>query len=193
MLAVLIVLSATLGAAPQQPPPEPPVSLERIRKELKKPPGIDLNMPLQMPVATFRARIEQRLYVLTVEEWIQKEFKLTALQRQSAEWGSKCCGINLLTVATGLTKRIKEARQRREVRRIREQIARELAELEARRKREKGAASRQPDPAATGRKPSRVSPTFPAPPSRCCRRTAGSASPPEPRQTEIVARRTAAW
>ncbi len=137
MLAVLIVLSVTLGAAPQQPPPDPPVSLERIRKELQKPPGIDLNMPLQMPVATFRTRIEQRLYVLTVEEWIQKEFKLTALQRQSAEWGAKCCGINLLSLATGLTKGIKEARQRREVRKIREQIARELAELEARRNKQK--------------------------------------------------------
>ena len=134
MLAVLIVLSAALAAASQQPPPEPPVSLERIRKELQKPPGIDLTMPLQMPVATFRARIEQRLYVLTVEEWIQKEFKLTALQRQSAEWGARCCGINLLTVGSGLTKRIKEARRRREVRKVREQIARELAELEARRR-----------------------------------------------------------
>ena len=134
MLAVLIVLSAALAAAPQQPPPEPPVSLERIRKELQKPPGIDLTVPLQMPVATFRARIEQRLYVLTVEEWIQKEFKLTALQRQSAEWGAKCCGINLLTVGSGLTKRIADARRRREVRKVREQIARELAELEARRR-----------------------------------------------------------
>ncbi len=145
MLAVLIVLSATLAAVPQQPRVEPPVSLERIREELKNPPGVDFNRPIEGPVATFRARVERRAWVPTVEEWIQKEFKLTALQRQSAEWGSKCCGINLLTLGSGLTKSITGARQRREVRRIREQIARELAELEARRKREKGARHRDRD------------------------------------------------
>ena len=143
MLALLVAL-ASLGAAFQAPPVELPVSLERIREELKSPPAVDFNRPIEGPVATFRTRVERRAWVPTIEEWVQKEFKLTALQRQSAEWGAKCCGINLLTVGSGLTKRIKEARRRREVRRIREQIARELAELEARRKREKGATSRQP-------------------------------------------------
>ncbi len=132
MLALLIVLSAALGAAPQQPGGAP-VSLERIREELKKPPGIDLNRPLQVPAATFKTRVEQHVYVLTLDEWIRKEFKLTALQRQSAEWGAKCCGLNLLQVFTST----KRALRRREVRRIREQIARDLAQIEAARKRKK--------------------------------------------------------
>lgn len=132
MLALLVMLAAGLGAEPQTPgraPESPPVSLERIKKELKKPPGVDLNRPVQVPVATFKSSVE-RSWVPTLEEWIQKEFALTALQRQSAEWGSKCCGINL----GSLWKGVKNARQERKARKIREQIARELAELEARRK-----------------------------------------------------------
>ena len=130
-MLTLFVALASLGAAAQAPPAELPVSLERIREELKQPPAIDVNRPLEQPVATFRITIEHPRYVPTIEEWIRREFRLSALQRQSAEWGSKCCGLNLLSLASGLTKGIKEARQRREVRKIREQIARELAELEA--------------------------------------------------------------
>jgi hypothetical protein len=130
-MLTLFVALASLGAAAQAPPAELPVSLERIREELKQPPAIDANRPLEQPVATFRIRIEHPRYVPTIEEWIRREFRLSALQRQSAAWGSKCCGLNLLSLASGLTKGIKEARQRREVRKIREQIARELAELEA--------------------------------------------------------------
>jgi hypothetical protein len=41
-----------------------------------------------MPVATFRTRVEQRVRSLTLEEWLHKEFDLTGLQKQSAEWAA---------------------------------------------------------------------------------------------------------
>lgn len=137
MLAFL-VLSVSLGAAPQQATSVGPVSLERVREELKKPaPALDPNVPIQVPIATFRTRVEQRVYVPTLHEWIREEFKLTALQRQSADWAARCCdgyvfaggsyGVRL----NPLFKSIGKALQRRRERKIREQIARELAQVEA--------------------------------------------------------------
>jgi hypothetical protein len=129
MLALLVVV--TLQAPLQAPAAELPVSLERIRDELKKPPAIDPNRPLDQPVATFRIAIEHPRYVPTIEEWIRDEFKLTALQRQSAEWGSKCCGFNLLTAFDGL----KRAYRRNKEERIRREVAEIVAaDLEARKK-----------------------------------------------------------
>ena len=117
-----------------------PVSLVRIREELAKTPtGLKLDMPVQVPVATFKTRVDQRVYVLSLEEWLEKEFNLNPLQRQSAEWASKCCGIGL----DPLFKGVERALQRRRVRKTREQIARELAEIEAARKQAASLALRQ--------------------------------------------------
>jgi hypothetical protein len=123
-------LSAPLEAVP--PPSAPPVSLERIREGLEKPPPIHLKLDVPMPLKppTFKARVDQRVFVLTLEEALHKEFDLNDLQRQSAEWSSKCCGYNL----GALMKKVDEALQERKIRKTREQIARELAELEAARK-----------------------------------------------------------
>jgi hypothetical protein len=90
-------------------------------------------------VATFRTRVDQRVRSLTFEEWLDKEFTLNDLQRQSAEWASMCCGGVSLGGAYGirldvLFNHLEKALERRRVRKIREQIARELAELEAARK-----------------------------------------------------------
>jgi hypothetical protein len=131
VLALVVGLSDGIRASPQEPATALPVSLERIREGLKAPAQpSSFNMPLQLPVATFRTRVEQRVYVLSLDEWIEKEFRLTALQRQSAEWGAKCCGLSL----NPLLKSVERALHRRKVRKIREEIARELAELEAARK-----------------------------------------------------------
>ena len=93
-LALVVCLSAAVGAAPQQPAPDLPVSLERIREELAKTPPtrLKLDTPVQMPAPRFKSGVVQRVYVLTLEEWLDKEFKMTALQRQSAEWAGMCCG-----------------------------------------------------------------------------------------------------
>jgi hypothetical protein len=129
---VALCLSATLAAAPQSLPQDLPVSLDRVREELAKaPPKLrDTKVPVPTPVARFRTTVEQRRFVGTFEEWLDKEFKLTALQRQSAEWGAKCCGISL----DPLFKGIERALERRQVRKIREQIARELEQIETARK-----------------------------------------------------------
>jgi len=91
---------------------------------------------MPVPVATFKTRVDQRVYVLSLNEWLEKEFKLTALQRQSADWAAKCCGgyvlgtpsfgIRLDPLFTSLDKTL----QRRRLRKIREQIAAELAQVE---------------------------------------------------------------
>ncbi len=130
-LTLTVCFTATLGAAPQEPGNDLPVSLTRIQEELVKPrTRLTTDMPVHVPVATFKARVDQRVYVLSLEEWLEKEFKLNLLQRQSAEWAAKCCGIGL----DPLFKGVKRALQRRSVRKTREQIAREVAELEAARK-----------------------------------------------------------
>ena len=129
LLTVVVCLSATLGAAPKSRQKDPDVSLDRIREELAKPPptGLKLDTPLQVPVATFKTGVEQRVFVLPLEDWLERELKMGVLQRQSADWAAKCCGISL----DPLIKSLKEALQRRKERKIREQIARELAQLEA--------------------------------------------------------------
>ena len=130
LVALVVCSSATLAAAPQGPTKDLPVSVDRIREELAKPPtGLELDMPLQMqvPVATFKTRVDQRVFVLPLEEWLEKELKLTGLQRQSADWGARCCGISL----DPLFKSLDDALKRRKVRKTREQIARELEELKA--------------------------------------------------------------
>jgi hypothetical protein len=132
LVALVVCSSATPAAAPQGPAEDLPVSVERIREELAKPhpTGLKLDMPRQLPVATFKTRVDQRVFVLPLEDWLEKELKLTGLQRQSADWGARCCGINL----DPLFKSLDDALKRRKERKIREQIARDLAELEARRK-----------------------------------------------------------
>ena len=127
----LVVCAATPGAAPRQSESAPPVSLNRIREGLEQAPALRLNTDvlLQLP-PIFKSRVDQRVFVLTLEEALHKQFDLNLLQRQSAEWASKCCGYNL----GQLVKSVNEALRAREIRRTREQIARELAELEAGRK-----------------------------------------------------------
>jgi hypothetical protein len=137
VLALGVCLSAKQEAPPQQPPTELPVSVERIKEELEKNPTTRFNTDVHVkrPVATFRSRVDQRVYVPTLHEWIDKEFRLTALQRQSAAWanngGIVVYGIRL----DPLFKSLNQALERRRLRKIREQIARELAQLEAARKR----------------------------------------------------------
>jgi hypothetical protein len=126
--AVGVCLSETLRAAPQEPTKDLPVSVDRIREELAKTPptALKLDMPVQMPVATFRTRVDQRVFVLPLEEWLEKKLEMGVLQRQSADWAARCCGISI----DSLLKGVKNELQRRKVRKTREQIARELAQLE---------------------------------------------------------------
>jgi hypothetical protein len=120
-----------LTAVPAPPPPDTPaVSLERIKGKLDKGPALKLDVPIPPPRPTFKARVDQRVFVMTLEEALHKEFDLNELQRQSAQWRAQCCGYNIGT----LIEKVDQAMREREIRKIREQIARELAELEAARK-----------------------------------------------------------
>jgi hypothetical protein len=135
-LAIVVCLRTALEAAPRPPAKDMtaqdlPISVDRIAKQLSKPAPMQLKVDQQtLPVATFRVSVEQRVYVLPFKEWLDNEFKLNDLQRQSADWASRCCGINL----GSLFQKLEDAQRRHEVREIRQQIARELEDLEAARK-----------------------------------------------------------
>jgi hypothetical protein len=131
-LALVVSPAATLAAAPQQPDSVAGLSVDRIKGKLAKPPAPELKLeaPVPLRTPTFRSRVDQRVFVLTLEEALHKEFDLNDLQRQSADWASKCCGYNIAQLVD-LTN---EALRARKVRKTQEQIWHELAELEAARK-----------------------------------------------------------
>jgi hypothetical protein len=125
-MPALLLSTPRLDAAPQQPAGDPPVSLERIKEELEKPPPrrLESDAPLHIPL-TFKSR-NQTVFVPTLQEHLHKQFDLNLLQRQSADWASQCCGLNLGALVTNVQKALRE----RKIRKTREQIARELAELD---------------------------------------------------------------
>lgn len=126
--ALVLGLSTTVLGAPQDPTGIPLTSLEQIRDRLQKPPEPRLmpSEPAQL-WPTFKSEVERHPWVPTLEQELHKQFDLNAFQRQSAEWRSKCCGINLGQVYNAIGKALDERR----VTTIRAQIRRELAELEA--------------------------------------------------------------
>ncbi|MBP7568662.1 MAG: DUF2079 domain-containing protein [Acidobacteria bacterium] len=125
--AVLLLSVSPLEAQGTQASPPLPASLERIRKELAKPPARRLKLDgIQTSVPVFRATVE-REDVPSFKALLEKEFRLNDFQRQSQEWSSKCCGLDLIGLVKGVDKYLKK----REARKIREQIARELAQIEA--------------------------------------------------------------
>jgi hypothetical protein len=107
-------------------------SVTRVSREARRPAAITLNPELMAPVAVFRVTIERRQLMPTFLEQLRKEFALTDLQRQSQEWRSKCCGINLLGVLDG----VRAAARDYETRKVRAQITRDLAAIEERRREE---------------------------------------------------------
>ena len=64
--------------------------------------------------------------MLPFQEYLRQKLELTPLQRQSADWASRCCGIDLGQLFKGVEK----AWDRRKARQLRERISRELADLE---------------------------------------------------------------
>ena len=109
-------------------------SPERVIEGLRSAPAPRLSMTRNVAVATFRVTVEQRQLMPPFQEALQREFALTGFQRQSQEWRSRCCGVDLV----GAIESITEALRRREVRRLRGEIARELALIEANRTRPVG-------------------------------------------------------
>ena len=128
LVPALLALPAILAAAPQEPAATLPVSLDRIREDLGtvSPSRLTPATPPQLR-PTFRSRIQQKSWVPTLEEHLHEQFDLTPMQRQSAEWAAKCCGLNI----GQFVKMAEDALRARKIRKTREQIAQELAFIEA--------------------------------------------------------------
>jgi len=130
-ITLALSVAATFCAVPAQASPQEssasPDSVEHVRAVLGRTPLQSLKFDARMPrpVATYKVSVDQRVFGLPIVEQLRKEFELTTLQRQSADWRAKCCGINLLSVADGIEK---AARQWRESR-IRNRVSRELADV----------------------------------------------------------------
>ena len=116
--------------AEESPPAEeqaaaPPVSLDRIRDGVVRTPALRLDQ--KPPTPTFRTTTEGRVLMLPFQQYLRQQLELTPLQRQSADWASRCCGMDLGQLFKGL----EQALDRRRTRKIRERISQELADLEA--------------------------------------------------------------
>ena len=118
----------TLHASAQESSGVPATSVDRIKERLDNSRARPLTpaVPVQLR-PTFKSTTGRHPFVLTLEEDLRKTFTLTDFQRQYAEYSSKCCGLDLAAVF----KHIDGAFDERRARKTREQIARELAELEA--------------------------------------------------------------
>ncbi len=101
------------------------MSLDRIREGVARTPALRLDS--KPPTPTFRTTIEGRALMVPFQEHLREKLELTPLQRQSQDWASRSGGIDLGWLFKGLER----ALERRKVRQVREQIGRELAELEA--------------------------------------------------------------
>ena len=124
----VICLSTDLHAAPQEPSGDAGASLSRIRKGLNRPTDTRLqpSEPVQLR-PTFRSETLAHPFVPTLEEDLRKTFALTDFQRQYAEYLARAGGIDLGVLLRPIEKAMDEHR----LRKIHEQIARELAELRA--------------------------------------------------------------
>jgi hypothetical protein len=121
--ALLAVLGASgpLCASPQG------LDLERIKARLAQPAGPKLAPSEPMVLRpVFKSSVERHPWVPTLEEELHKALDLNALQRQSAEWASRCCGVRWGEVIDAVAK----ARHDLQERRARAEVQRELAELE---------------------------------------------------------------
>jgi hypothetical protein len=134
-LVVPAAAEAQEPAAAQAAPPAqdeaaaPPVSLDRIRERVARTPALKVDP--KPPVPLFRTTTEARALMLPFQEHLRQQLEPTLLQRQSRDWASRCCGIDLGLLFNGIDKAV----ERRKIRKVREQIARELAELETMRSR----------------------------------------------------------
>ena len=127
--ALLLTLSATATAAPQDQETASPTSVEHVQGTLNRTPSKSLKFDAKVPVpaATFRVTVTEHPFVVPIMESLRKGFELTPLQRQSAEWSAKCCGLSI----AALTDSVERAFRRWEERRIRDRVSRELAAVEA--------------------------------------------------------------
>ncbi|HET7694147.1 MAG TPA: hypothetical protein VFK57_00415 [Vicinamibacterales bacterium] len=126
--AIAVYGQTGLGAAPQDPGDPPAPSLSRIKQRLNKPAATRLapKEPVQLR-PTFRTHVTGRPWVPTLEEHLRETFTLTDFQRQYAAYAGRCCGLDLGALVGTIDRALAERRERK----IREEVARELAFVEA--------------------------------------------------------------
>jgi hypothetical protein len=124
----MVWLGTAIHAAPQEAADPTAPSLTRIKQRLSHAPATPLkpSAPVQLrPV--FRTRNADRPFVPTLEEHLRKTFDLTDFQRQYASYAAACCGVDLGALFRNVDRALDERRERK----VREQVARELAFVEA--------------------------------------------------------------
>jgi len=123
----VVCLQAGLSASPQNPSDPAVPSISRLKQRLAKAPAnLKPAEPVQLrPV--FRTRSVNRPFVPTLEEHLHKTFDLTDFQRQYAAYAASCCGIDLGLLFNKIERALDERRERK----VREEVARELAFVEA--------------------------------------------------------------
>ena len=132
MSAIAVVVCSIAGvsvqAAPQEPSGAAPTSLSRIKSRLDKPAAKPLkpSEPVQLR-PTFRTRTTGRPFVPTLEEYLHDTFELTDFQRSYAAYGGRCCGLDLGAVFNTIEKALDQRRERKG----HDEVARELAFVEA--------------------------------------------------------------
>jgi hypothetical protein len=117
-----------LRASPQDPAGGSAESLARIKERLERPAARPLkpSSPVHLrPV--FRSRATDRPFVPTLDEHLRDTFTLTDFQRQYAKYAAACCGLDI----GGLFRAVDRALEERRERKVREQVASELAIVEA--------------------------------------------------------------
>ena len=130
-LLVCAVIAACSGGAlraePQDPADGTASSVTRIKQRLNTPPAPRLapKQPVQLR-PTYRSRTSARPWVPTLEEHLRDTFTLTDFQRQYARYAAQCCGLDLGALFRGVDQALDERRTRQ----VREEIRRELADLE---------------------------------------------------------------
>jgi len=126
-IAVVGPVGSRTAAAQELSESGSPVSIERVKDALERTPMRSLRFDARMPVpaATFKVTVRQRVFVEPIMDSLRKQFELTPLQRQSAEWSSKCCGLSIAALTEGLERALRGWEERR----ARERVTRELAEV----------------------------------------------------------------
>lgn len=126
-LSLAAMLWPAFAEAAPQAPVAPRDSVEQVRAALSRTPSQSLRFDARMPtpVATFKVTVDARVFGLSIVDQLRKEFELTPLQRQSADWRAKCCGINLLTLADSIGKAVRRWKEDR----IHDRVSSELAEV----------------------------------------------------------------
>jgi hypothetical protein len=126
--AALAVWGPAAAHAAPQDPGGTAQSLDRIKDRLDKPAARRLtpSQPVQLrPV--FRTRNTDRPFVPTLEEHLRETFELTDFQRQYAAYAARCCGLDIGALVRSVDHALAERRERK----VREEIEREIAFIEA--------------------------------------------------------------